>query len=55
MDTTILLPVLFITLLWGTMPVLQKNLLDHHGKYNILFVTNICYSIVLILYPPRGE
>jgi len=38
MDTSILLPVLFITLLWGTMPVLQKILLDHHGKYNILFL-----------------
>lgn len=50
MDTSILLPVLFITLLWGTMPVVQKNLFDHHGKYNILFVTNACYSIALIVY-----
>jgi drug/metabolite transporter (DMT)-like permease len=50
MDSSILLPVLFITLLWGTMPVLQKNLFDQHGKYNILFAANACYSIALLGY-----
>jgi len=50
MEFSIILSVLWITVLWGSMPVLQKNLFDHHGKYNILFVTNLFYSIALMGY-----
>lgn len=45
-----ILSVLWITLLWGVMPIIQKDLFNQYGKYNVFFITNVTYLMVLFVY-----